>query len=853
MWDLYADMRREWEEEGRGGPVRFWLALGWDALSGAAAAWTSRDLRTKRRTRGEIMSTVLQDFRYALRQLRRQPLFSATIVVLVAIGIAGNAAVFRVFNGLFLRPLPFPEAQQLVDLDVTAPEWDLDYVSVSIRDYRDWTEGNRSFASLATFFLSGGNLSVDGGAERVSYVMATHTLDDVLQLEPARGRFFTEAEDQPDAPLVALLSAGFWERSFASDPDVVGRTFRLDGQEVEVIGVLPASAGFLGDADLWIPLREDDDSSYYLVGIGRLLDGVTPGAAQDDLVRVHRAQVEERPVNAVTSPLVQPLRDRYLGNSRLGSTILFAAVAVVLLIACANIAGLMFARAVGRTREVAVRRALGATRSRLVRQLLTESVVLASLGGFLGAMGGLWASTRLLGILGDQFPPWVTFDLDPRFLGFLVAATAGAALVFGLFPALRASRRDPRTVSRGTSSARTRRGLRLLVGGEVALAALLLVVAGLLSADMRSLSRVDPGFDTADLLTWRIQLTGTQYPSSEERLAFAEAYRERLRRIPGATAVALSTNLPLMGHSGWFLEVEGAGDPDDGQDAPASPVVLRRWATPGYFEAMGVPILQGRAFDEFDGREEGSRVAVVNEAFVRTHVPAGTDPVGQRLRVRGGEEDAWITIVGVGHDVLHYGVDQEMRPGIYEPLRQGPGAFLQVAVRSTLGAAELRSAARAATAEVDPELALFDVETMAARFDESLLARRSNSWMVGIFSAVALLLAGAGLYGVISYSVGQRRQEIGIRMAMGARADQVGRGVVQEGMVIAAIGLALGLGAAVALGGLVSGALVGTAPSDLRVYLGVAVLLLGVAALANWMPARRAARLSPMTTLRNEG
>ena len=852
MGELYADMRREWEEEGRGSAFRFWWGLGWDAVTGAAAAWVSPSLRTTRRTfdLGDHMSTLLQDLRYALRQLRRQPVFSATIVLLVAIGIAGNAAVFRMFNGLFLRPLPFPEAHRLVDLDVTAPEWDLDYVSVAIGDYRDWTEGNRSFESLAVFFQSGGNLSADGGAERVTYLMASHTLDDVLEMEPAMGRFFVEEEDQPDVPLVALLSAGFWERSFGADPDVVGRTFRLDGNEVEVIGVLPPSAAFLGDEDLWVPLREDDVSGYYLRGIGRLLDGVTPEAAQEDLLRVHRAQIEDRSVNEITSPVVAPLRDRYLGDSRLGSTILFGAVGVVLLIACANIAGLMFARAVGRAREVAVRRALGAPRSRLVRQLLTESVVLAGLGGALGAAGGLWASTRLLNRLGEQFPPFVTFDLDPRFLGFVISATAGAALVFGLLPALRASRSDARHVRRGTPSAGTRRGLRFLVGGEVALAAVLLVVAGLLTTDLRSLNRVDPGFDAANLLTWRIQLTGTQYPSSEERLAFTELYRERLGRIPGDTDVVISSNLPLMGHSGWFFEVEGATDPAAEDGAPSSPVVLRRWATPGYFQAMGVPILQGRAFDDFDGREEGTQVVVVNQAFVRTHLADGTDPIGQRIRAGTGE---WMTIVGVSQDVLHYGVDTEMRPGTYEPLRQNAGAFLQVALRSTLSPAELRTAARAATAEVDPELALFDVETMATRMDDALLTRRSTSWMVGIFSAVALLLAGAGLYGVISYSVGQRRQEIGIRMAMGARSAQVGRSVVREGMVIAALGVGVGLATALALGGLVSGVLVGTAASDPTVYLGVGGLLLAVAGLANWLPARRAARLSPMNTLRTEG
>jgi predicted permease len=850
MERLYRDMHAERSRRrGRAGS-RFWLSLTLDATRGALAEWSATGRSTIRSTirEREPMSVVTTDLRFAIRQMLRQPTHTLLIVLLMAVGIGGNAAVFRIFNGLFLRPLPFEDAEQLVDLDETAPQWNLEYVRISIADFRDWSRENETFQGMAAYTVRGANLVGDAGAERVSYLAATHEIDDVLAIDAARGRFFTQAEDQPDAPRVALLSSSFWERSYGADPSVIGSTVSLDGLPVEVIGILTPEARFVADADLWVPLREDDSSSYYLTGIGRLRPGVTLEQARADLGSIHAARAEVREENEVTSPTVQPVRERYLGEYRLGGGFLLGAVAVVLLIACGNIAGLMFARSIARRDEMAVRTAMGAGRSRLVRQLLTESAALALLGALVGTTAGLWASERLVSVVAEQTPPWVDFALDVRVVFFTVAATATAALLFGLFPALRASRVDAAGLggTRSTSSLGSRRIMSGLVVGEVALAVALLIVSGLTVTDLTRLMRVDPGYRTEGVVTYRVQLPEERYPDRSDRIAFAEHYLERLQAIPGVEEAALASTLPLSGHSGWFFEVEGSDVP-----AMENAVVLRRWVTPGYFEALDVGLLRGRLFDDFDGRDEESFVIVVNEAFVRTHIPEGTDPIGQRIKT-GGDDAPWYTIIGVTPEVRHYGLDRDMRPGTYEPIRQNPLELVQVALTTSGPVGPVTSAARTATAEVDPELPLYSVRTIRELLDETLFARRASTWLIGAFSAVALLLAMAGIYGMISYSVGQRSREISIRMAMGAETVRVMGGVVRQGMALAAGGVLAGLALAWAGAGIVSGILVDVSSTTPSVYLAVTGLVLGVAGLANYLPARRAARMDPMATLRGE-
>jgi putative ABC transport system permease protein len=854
---LFADAHAAWgRERGRHGAA-FWLGVTADTVRGAAAEWLAAAREASRPTAGpgvgEMMSSLVGDVRFALRQLGRQPGLGATVVLLMALGVAGNTAMFRIYNGLFLRPLPFAQPERLVDMDETAPAWDLEYVGIAYPDFVEWRASNRSFESMAVFTAGGGNLSGDGRAERVGYVSASHDLDDVLGIEPRLGRFFTAEEDHADGPRVALLTGGFWERRFAADTAVLGTTISLDGEPVEIIGVLPPAADFVGEADLWLPLRErpDSRSGWYLSGVGRLGEGVALEGAREDLLAIHKGLLPERDANEDTSPVLASLRDRHLGRYRTSSGFLLGAVGVVLLLACANIAGLMFARSLARGPEIGIRLAMGAPRRRIVRQLLTESALLALAGAGLGAVLGLWASERLVARLADEFPRWVTFDPDGRLLAFTLAVTAGSALLFGLAPALHAAGQPAATLAganRSTASFRRRRALSVLVSAQVALALGLLVVGGLSTLDAYRVSRVEPGFATKGVTVYRVQLPAARYADDASRLAFVDSYLARLRALPGVEGATAASSLPLIGHWGWFFQVEDA--PPRGEGDP-NPVVLMRSVTPGYFDAMRVELVGGRAFDDFDGREDTPPVVIVNETFVRTHMSDGKDPIGRRIHT-GGDEDPRLTVIGVTRDIKHYGLDEPMRPGVYQPIRQVPLASFHVALRTAPGAPSPLAEARAVTTAMDPELPIYSDRTMESALDASLWARRATSWLIAAFSAVALLLAVAGLYGVISYAVSQRTQEISLRMALGARAEQVRSQVVREGLAVVALGAAVGLVAALSMGGVVSRLLVQVSPTEPAVYVAVTLLLVAVAGAANYLPARRAAATDPMTALRGE-
>jgi predicted permease len=499
-----------------------------------------------------------------------------------------------------------------------------------------------------------------------------------------------------------------------------------------------------------------------------------------------------------------------------------------------------------------VRRALGAQRARLVSHLLTESALLAALGATAGTVLGVWGSGLLVSAMADQFPPWVTFDLDVRFFGFSLAVTTGAVLLFGLLPALRGTRSAGASAgNRNTPSASRQRGMGLLVVGEVALALVLLVVGGLSALDVWRLGHVDPGFRVDGVTTYEMSLPPARYPDAGSRLAFTESYLERLGATPGVERVAASTGLPLSGHWGRFFLVEN--EPPRAEGEP-NPVVLNRAVTPDYFETMGVQVLAGRSFDEFDGREEGAGVVIVNETFARTRMGGVEGAVGRRIAAGTGEphEEDWLTVVGVTRDVKHYGLDEDMRPGLYLPWKQLPVSHMGIALVYAGSTQDAVSAARRVTAELDPELALFSVGTMSESLDRSLWTRRATSWLIGSFSAVALLLAVAGLYGVLSYSVGQRTREISVRMAVGARHGQVLTHVVRQGMLLVAGGVVAGLVASVAAAGVVAGILVNVSPREPAVYAGVTLLVVLVAGLANYVPARRAAHLDPMAVLRGE-
>jgi putative ABC transport system permease protein len=774
---------------------------------------------------------------------------------MLALGIAGNAAIFSIFNGLVLRPFPFPEPERLVDLDETAPKWNLKFVGVSNPDFHAWRRDNKTFDGMFFFSGSSFNLSGHGLAQRVRGARVTHDMVNVLGLKLALGRNFLPEEDRPGGTKVALLGHDLWQGLFNGDRNVLGRILQLDNQPYTVVGVLPREAVFPPQAELWVPLAADPEKGggYYLSGIGRLKRGVSLEQARADLLRVHRSQIQAgRKVNEITSPVLMPLRDRYLGDLRTVSQVLLGAVGVVLLIACVNIAGLMMVRGAARTREIAIRTALGASRGRIVRHLLAESLLLAAAGGVLGVLLGNLGLRGLIALIPEGMPRWISFQMDVRFAIFCLAITGAAAVLFSLAPALQAARADTRgclqDAAPRSSLSRGRRGtLSALVVSEIALALMLLICASLLVEAFRKVLRVDPGFRPENVITYSIALPETKYGQPEQRVAFFQNLLERLRALPGVKSAGAASVPPLGGHSGWFFTVEGARPLGPNEQ---DPVVLQVVATPGYFDAIGVTFLAGRPFDERDGDPKGARVAIVNESFAKRFWPKADAP-GKRIRY-SWKKDEWMQVIGVTRDVKHYGLDQEMRPGVYVPHRQMALEAMSIVLRGSMDPRGLVAPAREALRQMDQDLPMFDIRTMTERLDRSLWARRIYSWLFGAFAAVALVLAAGGIYGVVSYAVSQRTHEIGIRMALGARPDQVLRQVLASGMGLAAIGVAAGLAAALWAARLLKTLLFGVSARDPLIYGTVILGVVLVALLANLVPARRAAAVDPIRALRFE-
>jgi predicted permease len=802
---------------------------------------------------GNFMESYWHDWKVAFRMLRNKPAFSLAVAGMLALGVAGNAAIFSIFNGLFLRPLPFAEPARLVDLDETAPQWNLTRVGINNVNYDAWQKGNSTFDGMAFFSAGGANLSTaDGASQRIKTASVTKDLLSVLGLKPVIGRDILPEEDRPGGNPVVLLSYDLWQRLFHGNRSVVGRVLKLSERTYMVIGVLPREAVVPPDVEAWIPLAADvtKPSSFYLAGVGRLKRGVSMDQAAADLLRVHRSQsgALENDANQITSPVVGSLRDRYLGDYKVVVRILLGAVALVLLIACVNIAGLMLVRGEGRSREIAIRSAVGASRARVIRQLLTESFVLAAAGGVMGVALGKILLLGLVSLMPDDLPKWVRFDLDARFALFCVAVTGAAALLFGLAPALQAATVDPRgclqEAARSTLTRGKRAVLSVLVVGEIALALLLLASSGLLLQAFRKVMQADPGFRPQNVMTFTLRPAPAKYTKAEQQLAFYSGLVERLRALPGAAAVSAASIVPLDGHSGYFFVAQGGrqfGQKDQ------NPVVLQVTALPGYFDAMGITLKSGRAFEPRDNQRTAPKVVVVNETFAK-HFWGVSDVVGKRIQYPGGRD--WFQVVGVVRDIRHYGLDSEIRPQVFVPFPPAPG--MTIAIRSLTDAHTMVGPAREVIRQMDPDLPMFNVRTMAERLDRSLWVRRFYSWLFVAFAAVAMLLAAAGVYGVISFAVSQRTREIGIRMALGARPGQVMRGILGQGMALVSIGVALGLVASQLAAGLLKSMLFGVSTRDVATYVAVVlgVALVGLA--ANYAPARRAAGIEPVKALRAE-
>jgi predicted permease len=797
----------------------------------------------------------MHGLKLAVRAIRKTPAFTLAVIGMLALGIAGNTAIFSIFNGMFLSPLPFAEPERLVDLDETAPRWNLKFVGISDPDFLVWRDGNRVFDRMAVFSGRSFNLSGMGDAQRVRNLKASFELLDVLGLKPVLGRGFLPEEDRPGGNNVVLLGYDLWGRLFHRDRKVLGRILRLDEQPYVIVGVLPPEAVFQR-AELWVPLQTDPNPigrGWYLSGIGRLKQGVTIEQARADLLRVHKGMIASgRKVNEITSPVMMPLRDRILGDYRTVTRVLLGAVAIVLLIACVNVAALTLVRASARSREIAIRVAIGASRGSITRQLLTESLLLAAAGGALGvALGSLLLRAMVSLMPAENLPHWLHFTLDARFAIFSLLITGGAAVLFGVAPAIQAARIDPRSAlqesgARASLSRRRRGMLASLVVCEISLALLLLVSAGLLLKAFHNVMHVDPGFRPENVISYNVSLPLAHYAKPESRVAFFRELAARTRAIPGVKAAGAASVPPLTGHQGNFFRAEGA--PPLGPKEQ-DPVILTITATTGYFDAIGMNFLAGRPFDRRDEDPNAPAVAIVNETFAKHFWPHEHDVLGKRISFTSNKP-LWMEVIGVARDTRHYGLDQEIRPSVFLSDRRYQNNSMGIVLRGSVDPNALVAPAREVLRRLDPGLPMFDIRTMSERLELSLWARRAYSWLFGAFAAVALLLAAAGIYGVISYTVAQRTHEIGIRIALGARPSQVLRQVLATGMRLAATGVAIGLAGAYWAGDLLKSLLFGVTPGDPQTYAAVISGVIAVALLANLIPARRAASVDPTHSLR---
>ena len=822
------------------------------------------------------LETLWQDVRYGMRMLRKNPGFTAVAVLTLALGIGANTAIFSVVNAVLLRPLPYPEPSQLVQLRVErSGKPDAEIGSTTFVEVKAQSQ---SLARIAAY--TGGDMTLTGAgsAERVVAGAVTADFFPLLGVQPALGRNFAREEDTPNGPRAAILGHGLWQSRFGGDADVLGRAITLNEQSYTVVGILPARFQFPEQFQLWTPLALGEtgagggtfgsygEGMWLLKAIARLKPGVTLQQAQTELQTIaQRVQPDrpdgERPAGGARAMgrdggrddsvlTLVGLHEQVVGDVKGALLVLLGAVALVLLIACANVANLLLARATSRQREMAVRAALGAGRLRVVRQLLTESLLLSLAGGGLGLLVAFWGVRALGQWSGASLPAMHGIGIDAWVLAFTFGIAMITGLVFGLAPIFQASRTDVNAAlkeeGRGDTGGHRNRLRHLLVVSEVALALVLLIGAGLLIKSFSRLMDVNPGFRTDGVLTFQVTLTGEK--SSPQKINFIHQMIERLKTLPGVQAAAATDSLPLTPLARITpAQIEGRPPIDwnnvkPGEVKPAS----RPTVTIDYFNVMGIQVKNGRAFTSLDARP-GAGVVIVNEAFEKHHFP-GESAVGKRIRLG----KPWLTVVGVVNDVRQKGLARDVMLEVYTPVLDDIGDEMSFVIRTSGAPAHLISAVRATLTEVEPNQALHNVMTMEQRLANTTTSRRLNTALLGSFAAVALLLAVVGIYGVMSYAVTQRRREIGVRMALGAQKSDVLGLIIHDGLRLTLLGVAIGLAGAFVLTRYLSSLLYSVKATDPITFLGIALALTGAAMLACWLPARRAARTDPMAALRHE-
>jgi putative ABC transport system permease protein len=815
---------------------------------------------------GGMIETFWQDIRYAARGLAKQKTFTLVAVITLALGIGANTAIFSVVNELLLRPLPYLDAERLVMLWEVTPEG-RHQNTTSRANFRGWREQTTSFESMAAFTDQRLNLTGAGEAEEVSVQFATPSLFHVLGVQPILGRDMKEEDGDKDAPPIAILSNGFWQRRFGGDPQIVGKPILLNGTPYTVVGVMPAGfqwhirsrSGTGRAAEIWsaldIPSGDGPGSrGRFLSTVARLKPGVSVQQAQADMKTAMARLEQDAPrFNKGYQTEIIPLRDQFVGNVRLALWIILGAVGFVLLIACANVANLMLSRAAAREKEIAVRTALGAGRRRLVRQLLTESFLLATIGGLLGLGIAAWGIKALAAISPRDLVNLQRVGLNLTVLGWTMGISFVTSIIFGLAPALEATRLNLNGAlkeGKGAEGLNPRSGkLRSgLVIAEVALALVLLASAGLLIKSFGQLRKIDSGFNANNVLTMVVRLPDGKYKEDQQYINFFNQATQRMRTLPGVTAAGMINFLPLYGGlgSGTGFTIEGRPTPGPGEE-PSTNV---RVSDADYFTAMQIPLLRGRNFTNLE-MNEAKHVILINDALARKHFP-GENPIGKRITVPMSDKPAATEIIGVVGDVKYDSLIDAAEPTVYFPEPELTYPFMTFVVRTTGDPLASAAAVRREISELDPEQPVSDVRSMNEVMSDTVGRARFNTLLLALFAALATVLAAVGIFGVMNYSLALRTREIGLRMALGAQKGQVLQLMLKQGLVLTLIGTAIGIAGALALTRLLSTLLFGVSSADPAIFAGIVLLLMLVSLVACYLPARRATRIDPMTALRSE-
>jgi putative ABC transport system permease protein len=805
------------------------------------------------------MDLLLADIRYAARTLFKHPLFASVAIVTLALGIGANTAIFSVVNAVLLAPLPYERPDQLTMIWGNVAAANLYQQPSSVPDYIDLKEQNHVFEQIAATRSQAFNLTDTDEPERIGGVRVTVNLFSLLRAKPLLGRDFLESEGLAGADPVVIVSHGLWQQRYGSDPDLIGRALNVDGKSHTVVGVLPAGIYYpTPDISLYVPLisqpNEIARGARFLRVIGRLNPDVSLSEARAEMNTIAARLAEQYPSTTSGYGIdLVPLHEQVVGRVRPALMVLLSAVGCVLLIACANVANLLLARAASRRTEFAIRAALGASRTQLLRQLLTESLLLSWLGGVLGSLLAVWGVPALIGISANSIPRSGEVGINARVLGFAAVVSLATGIVFGIVPALRSSGKQTtdalREGRRGTTgSVLHQRLLSGLVVSEIAIALVLLAAAGLMIRSFLSISKVSPGFNPKGVLTLGIGLS-SKYPDIQKQASFYESLLAKVRAMPGVESAASIIRIPMVGfNASTSFTIQGKP-----VEQGSEPTADYRAVTGSYFKTLGIPLLKGRDFTERDNKDAPD--AIMINAMLAEHFFAGEDPIGKRIQIFP-DPARWREVVGVVGDVRLVGLDAEINPTLYVPMPQNPypaalrNVFL--AVRTSGEPKSLVAGIRTELRALDRDVPISQVQTMEEIVAGSLSQRRLSMSLLVVFSVLAAVLAAVGIYGVMAYIVAGRTHEIGIRMAMGAQQGEVLKMILGDGAKLTAIGVGIGLSAAFALTRVLSSLLYGVSAADPVTFAGISLLLACVAMLASYIPARRAARVDPMEALRDD-